>query len=501
MRSRKRDQYIVLQYVSDALAIAAGLVLVFWLRFLSGIDPSAVVATDYVKQFWWAFFIWLVCLYMAGVVTSHPRVISFNRARRILYASFLAVMAAAVRNYFFRDYDVARSLYPTALVMVSALLVLNRFLLQCAITRWMISGKAQRRALIVGTTPVALRLAARFRTYKDMGYHLVGFVTLGEDSIGRRVGGVPILGSKDDLRRIIRDNQVEEVFVAQTDVPNDAFFQLFIDSEKEWARVNFIPSLVEMMRSQIHYDEVAGVPIYSIRETPLQGTNALIKRVFDFVLSGLGLLFLSPVLLMIAFLVRRSSPGPALYKQTRLGLDGREFKIYKFRTMPVDAERDGPKWGTQEDPRSTPVGRFLRRWNLDELPQLWNVLRGDMSLVGPRPERPWYVDNFREVIPRYSSRHYVKTGVTGWAQVHGLRGDTSIQQRLRYDLYYIENWSLWLDIKILIMTFVTGRRRKARRTIRSQSMRMMTDLASHGPEPERREREKPIATRTGERIV
>jgi exopolysaccharide biosynthesis polyprenyl glycosylphosphotransferase len=327
-----------------------------------------------------------------------------------------------------------------------------------------------------------------------MGYELVAFVSIDDDRVGQTIGGVPVLGTKDDLRRLIRDNNVEDVFVCQTDIPNDAFFQLFIDSEKEWARVNFVPSLVEMMRSQIHYDEVAGVPIYSIRETPLQGSNATVKRIVDIVAAAAGLVFLAPVMLIIAVLVKRSSPGPAIYKQTRLGLDGRGFKIYKFRTMPVDAEKDGPGWGAQDDPRSTRTGRFLRRWNLDELPQLWNVLRGDMSLVGPRPERPWYVDNFREVIPRYSSRHTVKTGMTGWAQVHGLRGDTSIQQRLRYDLYYIENWSLWLDLKILIMTFFSGRRRTRRRSMRSQSMRMLPSLPPPIPgRPENPTAERKVA--------
>ncbi len=471
MRGRKRDQFVVLQYLSDSLSVAAGLLGAYWLRFMSGLDPDAVASTNYIVQFWWALGLWLACLSFSGVVAAHPRVISFNRARRILYAGALATMLMVVRNHFMREYDVARLIYPMALLCVSAVVVLNRFLLQCFITRFMVTRGAQSRALIVGLGPVALRLAARFKTHRDMGYELAGFVSLDDQNIGQLIGGVPVLGSRDDLRRLIRDNGVEEVFVAQTDIPNDTFFQLFIDSEKEWARVSFVPSLVEMMRSQIHYDEVAGVPIYSMRETPLQGYKASLKRVADIMGAGAGLFVLSPLLLVIAILVKRSSPGPVLYKQTRLGLNGEEFKIYKFRTMTVDAEEHGPAWGRQDDPRSTPIGRFMRTWNIDELPQLYNVLRGDMSLVGPRPERPWFVDRFREVFPRYMSRHNVKTGMTGWAQVHGLRGDTSIQQRLRYDLYYIENWSHWLDLKIIIMTFFTPKRPRRPRLLRDQSIR------------------------------
>lgn len=477
MRGRKRDQFVILQYLGDALAVALGLLAAYWVKFFSGFDPAATVSIDYLQQFWWAFVLWLGALYFSGAIAAHPRVISFNRARRILYAGFLAAMLAAVRNYFARDLDVARSLYPLSFMLVSIAILSERFLLQCFIRRFLITGGAQSRALIVGLGPVALRLAARFRTHLDMGYDLIGFVSLDERSVGQRIGGVPVLGSQDDLRRLIRDNDVEEVFVTQTDIPNDTFFQLFIDSEKEWARVSFVPSLVEMMRSQIHYDEVAGVPIYSIRETPLQGTNATVKRVFDIVCAGLGLLFLSPLLMLIAFLVKRDSPGPAIYKQTRLGLDGKGFNIYKFRTMRNDAEVTGPQWGKQDDPRQTRIGGLLRRWNLDELPQLWNVVRGDMSLVGPRPERPWFVDKFREVFPRYMARHNVKTGMTGWAQVHGLRGDTSVKQRLRYDLYYIENWSLWLDIKILMLTFIKPARRRPR-MLRDQSTRSLTKLAN-----------------------
>ncbi len=476
MKGRKRDQFVVLQYLGDALAVAAGLLVAYWIRLESDWIPHAVIATDYLTQFWWAFAFWMGALYASGAVTWHPRVISFNRARRILYAGLLATMLAAVRNYFFLVEDVSRLLYPIALVTTSSALIVNRFLLQCVISRFLITGGAQTRVILVGLGPVALRLAARFKSYREMGYDLVGFVSLDDRRVGQTIGGIPILGAQDDLRRIVRDNGVEEVFVCQTDIPAETFFQLFIDGDKEWARVNFVPSLVEMMRSQIHYDEVAGVPIYSMKDTPLRGLNAGLKRAFDLALALGGLIALSPLLLLLGILVKRSSPGPALYKQTRLGLDGREFNIYKFRTMPVGAEDEVPSWGKRDDPRATAIGRFLRRYNLDELPQLWNVIRGDMSLVGPRPERPWFVDRFREVLPRYMSRHNVKSGMTGWAQVHGLRGDTSIQQRLRYDLYYIENWSLWLDTKILIVTFFGSKRRGRVRSLRDQSKRILPTM-------------------------
>ncbi|CAN5438164.1 undecaprenyl-phosphate glucose phosphotransferase [soil metagenome] len=461
VKGRHRDQFVILQYLTDGLFVGCGLFAAYWLRFLSGIDARAVISTDYENQFWWAFVLWMACLQAASVVQAHPRVISFNRARRILRAGAMAVLLIAVRNYFFREPEVSRALYPMAFVTVSGFLVAGRILLQCFVRRFLITKGVQARVLIVGLGPVGLRLAARSKTQPELGYALVGFVDTNEGRVGQTIGGAPILGSCEDLRRLIRDNEVDEVFVTQSDIPNDTFFKLFLDSEKETARVSFVPSLVEMMHSTIHYDEVAGVPVYSMQETRLQGTNAAVKRSMDILCAFWGILLISPLLAMIYVMVKRSSPGPALYKQTRLGLDGQPFNIYKFRTMGVDAEAAGPTWGGQEDARATKVGNWLRRTNMDELPQLWNVLRGDMSLVGPRPERPWFVDQFRETFPRYMSRHAVKTGMTGWAQVHGLRGDTSIHQRLRYDLYYIENWSLWLDLKILILTLLVPKGRRS----------------------------------------
>ncbi|MBX7246246.1 MAG: exopolysaccharide biosynthesis polyprenyl glycosylphosphotransferase [Candidatus Sumerlaeaceae bacterium] len=194
--------------------------------------------------------------------------------------------------------------------------------------------------------------------------------------------------------------------------------------------------------------------LFGLKDSPLQVWNIVFKRLLDVIVSLLVLILLSPILLLIALLVKVTSPGPVLYKQKRVGLDGRRFNIFKFRSMRLDAERDtGPVWASEDDERATAFGRFLRRNNLDELPQFLNVLRGDMSLVGPRPERPEFVKQFREEVPRYMGRHRVKSGMTGWAQINGLRGNTSIDERIKYDLYYIENWSFWLDLKIMLLTF------------------------------------------------
>jgi Undecaprenyl-phosphate glucose phosphotransferase len=204
-------------------------------------------------------------------------------------------------------------------------------------------------------------------------------------------------------------------------------------------------------------ESFGGVPLIVLNDSPLYGYRAWLKRLMDFSLAGVGLLILSPLLMLIALAVRLSSRGPVLYRQERMGLDGRTFGMLKFRSMKVDAEdRTGAVWAVKNDDRRTMIGTFLRSTSLDELPQLWNVLTGDMSLVGPRPERPVFVDKFRHEIPNYMLRHRVKTGITGWAQVNGWRGDTSLEKRIECDIYYIRNWSLWLDVKILFLTVFKG---------------------------------------------
>ncbi len=197
------------------------------------------------------------------------------------------------------------------------------------------------------------------------------------------------------------------------------------------------------------------MPLFGLKESPMHGMNLLIKRAFDIAFSVIILILISPILLIIAIVIKLDSKGPVIYAQERVGADGRQFIIYKFRSMRVDAEKDGPVWAKSNDHRCTKIGALLRRHNLDELPQFFNVVRGDMSLVGPRPERPYYVEKFKNGIPRYMARHRVKSGITGWAQVNGLRGDSSIEERVKYDLFYIENWNLLFDIKILIMTLFT----------------------------------------------
>jgi Undecaprenyl-phosphate glucose phosphotransferase len=228
-------------------------------------------------------------------------------------------------------------------------------------------------------------------------------------------------------------------------------------ADQECIDVKVAPDLLHVITLGARLEDLDGVPIININDVPLQGLNNVLKRLMDGIISVVTLALLSVPFAVIAALIKATSPGPVFYRQERMGLDGKPFAVYKFRSMTVDAERDsGPVWARRDDPRRTRIGRLLRRFSLDELPQLWNVLRGEMSLVGPRPERPFFVEQFKERLPQYMLRHKVKSGMTGWAQVNGWRGNTSIEKRIEYDLYYIENWSVSLDLKIMWLTVIRG---------------------------------------------
>ncbi|MFQ5953262.1 MAG: exopolysaccharide biosynthesis polyprenyl glycosylphosphotransferase, partial [Candidatus Omnitrophota bacterium] len=284
-------------------------------------------------------------------------------------------------------------------------------------------------------------------------YNIKGVVRISSGSTGDPEG-VPVLGTLETLPDIIESNDIDEVILTEAELPRSKVMDVILECEKRMIEFRLVADLLGMVTSQVDMRTIDGVPLLGLKETPLsENYNRFIKRVMDIVFSAVGLVVISPVLLVIAVLVKLNSPGPVFYLQKRIGEDGQRFAMFKFRTMVENAEKGvGRIWAKENDPRRTKVGGFLRRFNLDELPQLINVLKGEMSLVGPRPERPHFVGKFKEDIPRYMARHKIKSGMTGWAQVNGLRGNTSIEERTKYDIHYIENWSLTFDLKILFMS-------------------------------------------------
>jgi len=311
-------------------------------------------------------------------------------------------------------------------------------------------GWGRDRVLIVGTGDVGRMIFQKTQSNPGMGYEAVGFVaTNGQNGVPP---GAPILGQASNLASIIDEHQIDEVIIALPEATHQEILTLISECERGKVTIRVFPDVFQIMASQVSIDDLGGLPLLTVRDVALRGWKRSAKRLMDIVVSAWGLILISPLMMLMAILIKLDSRGPVFYAQERMGLDARPFLMLKFRSMRQDAEAHGPGWTVEDDPRITRLGRFIRRVNVDELPQLINVLVGEMSLVGPRPERPIYVNQFRRSIPRYMDRHWEKAGMTGWAQVNGLRGDTSIVERTKYDLWYIENWSLLLDIKIFIRT-------------------------------------------------
>lgn len=349
------------------------------------------------------------------------------------------------------DGDLSRGVTVYAWALTIALLFFGRIFLGWI--RGRVAARRPDRLLLVGTGDVARMILQKTLHSPQLGYRVVGFVD-GEDTEGDVVG-VPILGSQSELARILRENDIQEVVIALPNASHDELLDMISACEAEHANVRIFPDFFQIVASELSIGDLDGLPMLTIRDPGLRGWKLTLKRTIDLVIGSLALILLSPLMLLVALLIRLGSKGPVFYAQVRVGLDGKPFPILKFRTMLTGAEEGtGPVWTTIDDPRRTRLGEFLRKTSIDELPQLINVLVGDMSLVGPRPERPIFVEQFKQVVPRYMERHKEKAGMTGWAQVNGLRGDTSIVERTKYDLYYIENWSPMFDLKIILRTMV-----------------------------------------------
>ena len=318
-------------------------------------------------------------------------------------------------------------------------------------------GYNQKHILLVGYSKAAEQYIDRIKQNPQWGYHIRGIL---DDNIARGTvyKGVKVIGSIENLTFILPENKLDEIAITLGLEEYYKLEKIVSQCEKSGVHTKFIPDYGNIIPTRPYTEDLLGLPVINIRYVPLSNTfNAMVKRLMDIAGSIICIVIFSPVMLLSAILVKITSSGPLIFKQERVGLHNEKFMMYKFRTMYVQTEEEEKKgWTQKNDPRVTKVGGFLRKTSLDEFPQLFNVLKGDMSLVGPRPERPQYVEKFREEIPRYMIKHQVRPGMTGWAQVNGYRGDTSIRKRIEHDLYYIENWTLGLDIKILFLTVFKG---------------------------------------------
>ncbi len=367
------------------------------------------------------------------------------------------MLAVAISALTFKDtifeLDFPRAMVLYAWLLSIVLIAFGRLLHRRWWHRLRMRGVGRDRTVVVGSGETAHAIVQKIQWSPYLGYDLLGVAS---DRDGpTEVAGAPVLGFVGELPEIIERHDVQEVIIALPEGSNrHDLVRIVSMCQRGSVAIKIFPDVFEFITTGVTIDDLGGIPLLNVRDIQLRGWKLSLKRGLDIVVAGLGLVFLSPILLFLSALIKLDSPGPIFYSQERMGLDGRPFQMFKFRSMRPDAEQQGPGWTTKDDPRRTRLGRWLRARNIDELPQLINVVLGEMSLVGPRPERPIYVDRFRQSIPRYMERHREKSGVTGWAQVNGLRGDTSIAERTKYDLWYVENWSLWLDIKIIVRTIV-----------------------------------------------
>jgi putative colanic acid biosynthesis UDP-glucose lipid carrier transferase len=326
------------------------------------------------------------------------------------------------------------------------------------ILRWLrSSGYNHRHIVIVGTGEQAAVVADRLRSSSWFGLEISALFGTNTDKLPSWLKNKKIISDIVELRNYVDQGGVDQVWISLPHSEEATIRKVISALDGSVAEIRYVPDIFEYQLMHHSLSEIAGVPVVNISYSAIDGMNEVIKTIEDYVLSAILLILASPVMLLIAIGVKLSSPGPILYRQRRVGWNGHEFTMYKFRSMPVEAEKEtGPVWANQVDKRATRFGSFLRKTSLDELPQLFNVLQGKMSLIGPRPERPMFVEKYKDEIPHYMKKHLVKAGLTGWAQVHGWRGNTCLHTRIEHDLYYIENWSLWLDIKIIIMTIFRG---------------------------------------------
>jgi Undecaprenyl-phosphate glucose phosphotransferase len=450
----------VLRKHSEVLRGSLALIDLFWvaiawlaavhLRFSTDLLPAPTQSYDLSAYPWLLFGIvpaWHILLRWRGLYDGH-RVHSLpSEMRRIVEVCALGTLFLATLTFFGRMAWVSRLTVGVFALLAAAGLITLRIGVRLVLRALRRRGRLCQRVLVVGGGTLAREVESRFARHPERGFHVLGFV-------GPAAGA---LGGYEDLHRIVSEQQVDQVVIALERSDPASVPKLLRELHDTTAAVRFVPDLLGMETVRGGIEDFDGLPMIRLIESPLVGWNAIAKRVVDLVGATAALVLGAPLFAALAVAVKLSSPGPVFYRQERMGIDGRLFSMIKFRTMVANAEeKTGAVWAVPNDQRRTRLGAFLRKTNLDEIPQFWNVLKGEMSLVGPRPERPEFIREFRAGLPGYMLRHTVKGGLTGWAQVNGCRGNTSIERRLEYDMAYLRDWSLMLDLKILVLTLVRG---------------------------------------------
>ena len=450
--------------INDAVASNLAMLSAWYLRFHTNLIPVTKGMQDieqYVSILPLITIVFPLAFAVQGLYRIRPARSKTEEWMSVAIGSVVATVVLSGVLLWIRPPKRPDVLYSRATLFIFmlcsiAFVIVGRVLVRGIVERRHRAGRSLDRVLIAGNGELARAVVERIRAHRELGFEIAGFLRNGDDSAP---GDLPCLGGIDDVERVVNEQRIDHVFVALPHASSQAMMNLLDRVVRSCVSIHVVPDLLQFMVLKSRVEDLDGLPTINLSETPLEGWSRFVKRGFDLLVAAAALVVLSPIMLLIAIAIWIEDRGPIFYRQVRMGLDGKPFDIVKFRSMRVGAEKEtGAVWAEKDDPRRTRVGRLIRAWSLDELPQLFNVLLGDMSVVGPRPERPQFVEQFRAEFPHYMLRHKVRAGMTGWAQVHGWRGNTSIRMRIEHDLYYIENWSLLLDLKILFMTVIHGLR-------------------------------------------
>ena len=463
----------------DTAVTFAGLVLGWWLRYASPLAPGAgtglfIAVPDATFARYLPLLLVGVALLVAafaqfGLYDTRLLLRRYQSINAILKgAAFWLVAYLGVSLVLKFDPPISRLFVVVAFVCVVALLYFWRTLAYALVTRGPVLARLRRRTVLLGWNDDARTLAAELTRDAAHPFALAGVVTLAHDTaapFASSTAPLPALGRVADLDAILAREAPDLLIITRLDLPRADVQRIVETCERAYVEWKIVPGAFDIFLSGLRLQTIGRVPVLGVEELAVNRLfNRTLKRALDLAGALVGLALSAPVVVVLAALIKRESPrGPVFFRQTRIGTDHRPFTLWKLRSMAPDAAAtDAAQQSTaRDDPRLLRIGALLRRWNLDELPQFWNVLRGDMSLVGPRPERPYHVDQLADAIPHYLPRHLVKPGMTGWAQINGLRGDSDLAARVQHDIYYIENWSIWLDVQIMLLTFVRWRDRHA----------------------------------------
>lgn len=453
-------------FFGDAILIVTGLLIGFWLRFRSGWIPMFSPTDVRLEPLPLSKYLGLILVGSAFLLGTFIYLRLYRR-RRMLHQREAAMVIVRGATFWvfaylgaslFLKFDPPISRIYAFLSYVSAVMGLLgwRWGLSVLLRTDLFAGSLRQRLLLVGWTAEAARIVEAVARDRRQPYLIVGYVPTPTPSNLLVPVEARQVGEYHNLEAILESASADIVLLADLDLPRDEIIALANHCERVNVQFKLVPNYFQILISGLQLETVSGIPILGVAQLPLDRlTHRTLKRVVDIVGAIVGLVLAAPLIAIFGAIVYCESPGPILYRQVRTGRRGRDFTIFKIRSMRLDAEANGAQWASKDDARRLKIGAKLREWNIDEVPQFWNVLIGDMSLVGPRPERPELIAGFKYAIPHYNARHVAKPGITGWAQVNGLRGDTDLAERVRYDLWYLENWSLWLDFQIMFMTFVS----------------------------------------------